>query len=466
MPSQPENRLSLRRRLLRQLLVPLLLVLVASTGASYIAATHFSRQEYNAFLYDSVQTLARQVKPGPRGPVLDLPSVAEQMFLWDATDTTYYRVYGQRSGQIAGDPDLPSLPANLEDFRGVLIGAGTLHGSVVRIATVELGPPEFHERVYVQVAETQHRRAAIARQILVGVLAPQICLILMVILVISRGVRRGLEPLRSMTGRLEKQGQHSLQAIPDEGAPSEVHALTHALNDLLARLESSMTAQRKFIADAAHQLRTPLTALKLNMDRARREPDLQATRVVLEQMRVSTERVVRLSQQLLSLARMDSGNAGTSSFVPVDLNLLVQQAGAEWVPAALEREMDLSLDAGDDPLWVQADPLLLREVAVNLLDNAIKDGHCGGRILLSVDGDDRRATLTIRDDGPGIPGPLRDHMFERFVRGDAGGDGTGLGLAIVREIATLHGAKVSHDAGLDGQGLAVVIEFPRFYKAA
>ncbi|MGH8460936.1 MAG: sensor histidine kinase [Stenotrophobium sp.] len=465
MPLQPENRLSLRRRLLRRLLAPLLLVLAASSVISYVVAAHFSSQEYNAFLYDSVQTLAQQVEPGAHGPILDLPKIAERMFLWDATDITYFRVYGKGSGQIAGDPAMPSKLHSVENFRGVSIGTASLHGNVVRVATLELTSPELGDQVYVQVAETQNRRAALTRQILMRVLLPQLCLVIVVIVVIGRGVRRGLEPLQTMTIRLERQNQNALQPIPDEGAPSEVHALTHALNDLLSRLDAAMAVQRKFIADAAHQLRTPLTALKLNIDRALQEPDLTATRAILEQAHVSTERAVRLSRQLLSLARMDSGNDSNNGLVPADLRLLAQQAGAEWVPVALARGIDLSLEAGDSPVWIQADAMLLHEVIANLLDNAIKYASCGRCIVLAVTSHGDCGTLAVRDAGPGIPPELRDHMFERFVRGDSGGDGTGLGLAIVREIAQLHGARISHGTGLDGRGLAVIIEFPLVYRS-
>ncbi|MGH8541743.1 MAG: sensor histidine kinase [Stenotrophobium sp.] len=466
MKRQAENRLSLRRSLLRQLLAPLLLVLLASTALSYGAAAHFSHEEYDAFLYDSVQTLAHQVRPGPGGPVLDLPKAAEKVFLFDETDITYYRVFGERSGEIAGYPGMPSTLTSVESFRGVTIGSAAVNGVPVRVATMVLDTLQLGDKVYVQVAETQRRRGALTRQILVSVLVPQFCLILIVALVISRGVRRGLEPLLGITSSLEQQSYQRLRPIPDEGAPSEVHALTHALNDLLARLEQAMAAQRQFIADAAHQLRTPLTALKLNLDRALREQDPRELHAVLEQLRLSTDRAARLSRQLLSLARAESGSGHEDRFTALDLRAIAQETGAEWVPAALEHGIDLSFEAPSAALTIRGDAVLLREAIANLLDNAVKYGRRGGHAVLAVAVEGARIALSVRDDGPGIPPELRERVFERFVRGDAGGDGTGLGLAIVRDIGLLHAAEIRCGAGLDDRGFGISLYFSRSQPAS
>lgn len=457
MPQSPENRLSLRRRLLRMLLPPLLGVFVVSGSLSYVLAAHFARQEYNRALYDSVESLAHQVRRGKHGLELDLPQAAESVFLWDDLDTTYYRVYGEVSGQIAGYAELSLTPDSSDDYRGVAIGDGAVRGTPVRIATLTVDREDLGERVYVQVAETQRKRVTLARQILMSVWVPQLILVAVVIVTITIGVRRGLAPLLAIAAKLEAQNHRDLNPIPDEGAPSEVHALTHALNELLVRVEAAMAAQRKFVADAAHQLRTPLTALKLNLDRALQEQNLPEVQAALKQMKPSMERTVRLSRQLLSLARAEP-HAGFRKLERLDLVALAREVGAEWVPSALEHRIDLSFDAPAQALWIHGDAVLLREALSNLIDNAVKYGQPGGRVEVAVAAGPR-PSLSVRDDGPGIPAPQRAKVLQRFYRGDSGGEGTGLGLAIVAEVAAFHQAELELAEGLAGHGLGVTLRF-------
>jgi two-component system sensor histidine kinase TctE len=252
-----------------------------------------------------------------------------------------------------------------------------------------------------------------------------------------------------------------LQPIANDDVPLEVQPLTHALNDLLHRLEAALISQRRFIADAAHQLRTPLTALKLHIEQASHETTLEAIQPVLEQLRISTERAARLSNQLLSLARTEPEAADALAFENLDLSELAREAGAEWVPRALAKHIELSFTADAEPVRVRGDATLLREAINNLLDNAVKYHPGGGAINISVQSQPSPA-IEISDDGPGVPAELRDKVFTRFHRGDRSGEvqGSGLGLAIVQGIAQAHGGRVSLRDVIDNHGVAVRLQLP------
>ena len=450
---------SLRRRLLQQLLLPLTAVFLISSGLSYFAVLHFAAEEYNRTLYDMVHSLAYQVRTTVSGPVLDLPPAAEKLFLWDDVDITYYRVWGQRSGQIAGYAELSPSTDGAEDFHGVTISQSAVRGETIRLATIALRPDPRGEIVFVQVGETQRKRSRLARTILIAVLLPQLLLIVLVGYFVNRGVQRGLDPLKLIARRLEAGGSNALEPIPEKGVPREVLALTRALDQLLHRLNAAMSAQRRFVADAAHQLRTPLTAIKLNLERALAEHEIEDVRRALQQMRISTDRAVRLSAQLLSLARVEGEGSGPQ-FKVIDLRDLVREVGSEWIPTAAHCQVEVSFEPSELPVLVCGNPDMLREMVSNLIDNAIKHG-CpgGGAVSISVDHPER-PRIRIVDQGPGIDPALRSKVVQRFSRGDSGGDGAGLGLAIAAETARLHGAELKLSDGPDRRGVAVSIEFP------
>lgn len=450
---------SLRSHLLRQLLLPLVAVFVISSGLSYFAALHFAAEEYNRTLYDMVHSLAHQVRMTAAGPALDLPAAAEKIFLWDAIDTTYYRVWGERSGQIAGYPELSTNLEQAEEFHGITIGDAAVRGEAIRLATMTIKPDPHGETLFVQVGETQRKRGRLAQKVVVAVLVPQLVLVLLVGAFVNSGVRRGLYPLQVIAARLEASEPGTLEPIPEQGVPREVLGLTRALHQLLQRLDAAITAQRRFVADAAHQLRTPLTAIKLNLDQAMSERSLGGVRAALEQIRISTDRAIRLSAQLLTLARME--HAGIAPpFEILDLRELVREIGSEWINVAMRQKVELIFEPPRDPVLVRGNADMLREMLSNLIDNAIKHGcRGGGTITLSV-ARPERPLLRVADTGPGIDVGMRDKVVQRFSRGDRGGDGAGLGLAIACETARLHHAELRLLDGPDKRGLAVSIEFP------
>ncbi len=459
-PAAPQAS-SLRRRLLRLLLLPLLVLFAVSGVGSYMFALHYANLVYDDWLYDSANSLALEVKRDASGTRLDLSESAQRLFEWDAVDRTYFSVSGTQSGHLGGRTDFPVAPTRAQALRSARVYNTQIDGHPVRAVALELAATDGGEPVMVEVAETLRKRRALAREILLGTLLPQALLIVVAGLLIWLGVRRGLEPLLRVARRLQAQNHRQLQPLADADVPQEAQPLTRSLNSLLERLQASLVSQRLFIADAAHQLRTPLTALKLNIEQAQAEHTLEGMRPLLAQLRISAERAVRLSNQLLSLARTEPEALEALGFERLDLCALAQEVGAEWVPRALAKHVELSFQSDAARIEVDGDPMLLREALNNLLDNAVKY-HPGHGAIAVVVAHRPRPSVTIIDDGPGIARELRARVFTRFHRGDRSGnvEGSGLGLAIVQGIAQAHGGQVSLLDGINGRGVGVRLDLP------
>ncbi|HKY20250.1 MAG TPA: sensor histidine kinase N-terminal domain-containing protein [Vicinamibacterales bacterium] len=477
---------SLRGRLVLVLVGPLAVLLVLGGVGSYGLAQYFADTVYDGWLFDSVSSLALEVESTPDGPFVDMPASTQRLFEWDVVDRTYFRITGKKKGLIAGRPDMPPIAGDVDPYKGAfyydlladlttevtpgevaepregaLIYDGQLDGQAVRVAALELPAEEYGETVTLEVAETTRKRQALAQAILLSTLTPQLVLLLVAGIAVRRGVIHGLGPLRKIAERLQSRSHRELSPIADQGVPEEVRPLTRSLNDLLARLEVALTAQRRFIAEAAHQLRTPLTAIKLNAEDVSRESTMEGARPLLVALRASTDRAVRLSNQLLSLARAEPDGTVARTFETVDLHSLVQETGAEWAPRALERgiEMQFTAENDDVPVLMEGDPGLLREAISNLVDNAIKYHPGSGTILLRVAAQPS-PQIVIEDDGPGIHPDERPQMLGRFVRGRKG-EGSGLGLSIALEIARIHRGTLNLEDAPGGRGLLVRLSFPR-----
>lgn len=472
---------SLRSLLLWRLMPPLIALFVLSGTLSFYAAGRHATDVYDRWLVDSAESLAQRVTRAQGRPELDLPDAARAILQWDAADATWYQVRGERSGHIAGHVQVPGPPpVELRRLRGSTVYDGWIDGVPVRVASVALAPAggggdptDALEVIDVRVAETLNKRRLLASEVLLSVLLPQGIVVAIAAAVIGLTLRRQLAPIADVAESLQAQTHHSLEPVDDRALPREVRPLTQALNELLLRLRAALLAQRDFVADAAHQLRTPLTALKLHAEEAARETDPVRLRPVIDELQRAADRAVRLSNQLLSLARAEP-SARIAEPRRFDLRVTAFDAAAHWVPVALKAGLDLGFEdartyAG--PIEVIGDPDLMTEALNNLIDNAIR--HAGGasRITVSVGtGPGHTAHLLVEDDGEGIPEPERDRVFERFWRGagasaDVAATGArsdaGLGLAIVAEIARGHSGGVRIETGAGGWGAAVRIDLPR-----
>jgi len=454
MPGSPRT---LRSQLLRWMLVPLVLVLAADVVASYFVAAAVTRGIYDGDLAEIARELVLHVRADGARPAFDLTPEAERTLLLDEVDTVYYSVHDAGGAAIAGRADLP-YPGN--GGAGVHFADAVYAGAPIRIAVLATTPRPGSGPVTVAVAETRHKRELLSRKLLLWVAAPQVALILLAGVLLWFGVARGLSPLERLRAAVQKRSHVDLSALDDHGVPGEVQPLVAAMNDFMSRLSGVLDFQRRFIADTAHQLRTPVAGLKAHIEVALRENTLAQTRAALAHLYTAAERLSHLVAQLLSLARNEPHSARTDNFSMLDFNKLALETAADWVAEAYKKDIDLGFEGAGREVWVRGDPWRLRELINNLVDNAIRYTPRGGRVTVQVRNDEP-PRLVVSDDGPRIPVEERLRVFDRFHRLlGTQAEGSGLGLAIVRDIASLHEAKIDLVEDQDGVGNSFIVTFP------
>ena len=449
---------SLRRQLLQWLLVPLLVLFAGSSAVSYYVAIRFADLALDNALYDVALSLWQQVRVVEGRAVIELPQVALQILEFDSRDKVYVRLSSADGRFISGSRELPDPPAPAGG--AVSYYDATIRGEPVRVALLRERLPESDIEVAVQAAETRVQRDLFANDILLAVLIPQLLIIAVAGALVWLGVRRGLMPLQQIADAVGGRSYRDLSPIPERNAPEEVRPLTRAINGLLAHLGDAFDIQRRFIADAAHQLRTPLAGLAAWIDRALRASDMETLKPALRQLEISSHRATRLVNQLLALARAEPSATPQQDFAMIDLSLLARRVCRDWVPRALAQDVDLGYSGPDTGVIVRGHDLLLDEMLNNLVDNAINYGGAGGRITVRLT-PGPAPVLGVEDEGPGIPEAERERVLERFYRiAGTPGSGCGLGLAIGQEIARAHGATLEIKQPETGKGTLVTIRFP------
>ncbi|MCC7487491.1 MAG: sensor histidine kinase N-terminal domain-containing protein [Burkholderiales bacterium] len=452
---------TLRRQLVLWLAAPLAVLWSISTMIDYDIAHQFVTSAYDRSLLDSAIDIGKQIKVREGRIRADLPEVVLDMLVTGEPGRFFYLITGPRGEFIAGHRDLPPPPE--PDDEKVTYYDGEYQGRPLRLAALHL-PLEGDVNkgmVLVQVAETVTGRTDFARQIMLRMMLPQAVLILLAALAVWYAVGRGLAPLGALQREIASRSHRDLGPLPEEHSPREVRPLIHAMNGLLERLSLALAVQQRFIADAAHQLRTPLAGLKTQTELALRQAQADDVRATLRQLHAGTERTTRLVNQLLSLARAEPGADRARASDRLDLAQLARETTTEWVPRAIDRDIDLGYDGGEERACVIGDPFLLKEMLNNLLDNATRYTEPGGQVTVRVKPDTTRVVLSVEDNGPGVPEAERDRVFERFHRVlGTGADGCGLGLPIVREIAQSHGGNAELASREGGAGTLVRVTLP------
>jgi len=462
----PAKEPLLRNRLLEWLLIPLFVLLTADGIVSYGIALSFSERAYDKALVNIAHDIATHLSMSGSRVMLDLPQDALRMLLSDPEDELYFGVTRADGHLIAGQV-FPLAAVGAAKGGGALrLYDARIEDARVRAVRFAVTPEMIPSapRAVIHVAETLHKRDLLAREILLTMLAPQLILVLVSGLVVHLGIRHGLAPLNRLKEAVASRSHVDFSPIAISPIPGELSPLLRAINDLLGRLELASTAQRRFIDDAAHRLKTPVAVLQVQIELALRAGDAVRMRESVSRARSALERVTRTVSQLLSLARNESYAAPSIPLKPVDLSAVAFEAAASWVPEALKRDIDLGFDGVQSPLLVLGEPGRLRELLDNLLDNALRYSRDGGRVTLRVSSAPA-PSVTVTDSAPRIPDDEKERIFGRFYRrlGNTR-DGSGLGLAIVRNIAQLHGAQVSVRHGRGG-GNIFEVTFPLFYQA-
>lgn len=457
----PEVR-SLRHQLLYWLLALLLPLLALGAINSYQRAYQFANLAYDRSLFRVALALADQVEVQNGRVMVELPQKALDLLEYDKDDWIYYRVTDPNGNTVTGEPGLP-LPAGLPPTGAHVYYDAEMAGKSLRVAVfaLPLTGTSLGGAAMVQVAETRSKRDLMAEEIIAAMMLPQLLIVLLAGVMIHFGVGRGLAPLEGLRDAIRQRSHQDLSPLAAEHAPREVEPLLRAMNDLLQRLRQAISLQQRFIADASHQLRTPLAGLHTQAEMALRESDPDLVRHALQQINASTMRLSHLVRQLLSLARVEPGAGGEQQLYPLDLVALARNQSGQWVSAALQRRIDLGFESALPRLEVMGDTVLLGELLSNLLDNALRYTPEGGEVTVRLEQAPGKALLSVDDNGNGIPEEARQQVFERFFRmADAGSEGCGLGLAIVREIARLHGGDAEILTPASGHGTSVCVSLP------
>lgn len=448
---------SLKRTIIHRLIFPVILFITIETALSYFVTLHYANAIYDKWLLDSAYSLAQEVKVKQDKIAVELPNAAQEIFTWDNVDTTFFTIISEdQKLLISNHSEMETLafPASKKP----IFSDTKINGKSVRMISMPV-PSDLPENVYIHVAETLNKRRNMTFEILLADLLPQLLLTLLVSLYLFKSLNRGLAPLNQLATEISRRSPTDLNPVSKTQVYAEVSTLTDTINSLLKKLSQAIAAQQRFIANAAHQLRTPLAGLKLQAERAQREKNISTMLPALLQMQNSAERASHMISQLLLLARSGSIE-GKHLFEIVDLQNLVKNICIEWVPKALKKEIELSYEGHSSQLLINGDKILLTELINNLLDNAIKYSHEHGNIVVKLE-EHPAPRLIIEDDGPGIKKTELDKIFERFYRpADSPGNGSGLGLAIVKEITTLHQGKLTLGQSTLG-GTRVEIKFQK-----
>ena len=495
---QREQR-SLFGEILDWMLAPLLLLWPMSVVLTWLVAQGIANKPFDRELGDRVRMLAREVAlrdmatgpdPGTAPALFMLPAATAERLDADEADAIHFQVRGLRGELLGGDSAVPAPADEERAAPGELrFRDASVNGTGVRIAYLWIGVDApgagrgsrragaaATPALLVQVAETLGKRSRLATEIIKGVILPQFVILPLAVLLVWLALARGIAPLNELQQRIRRRDSSDLSPIDEREAPEEVSPLVRAINDLLARLDQSVRAQKHFLADAAHQLKTPLAGLRTQAELAQRQIDAgqhdpQALKKSLQQIARSSQSAAHMVNQLLAMARAEDQHHASQRQV-VNLARLATETVRDFVPRALEKRIDLGYEGPETgrsmarsnqhpgaarvrhsqgPLVV-GHALLLRELIRNLVDNALQYTPAGGCVTVRVIDDPfgQVVVLQVEDSGPGIPAAEREQVFQPFYRAlGTNVDGSGLGLAIVREIAQQHAAEVTlEDANL------------------
>ncbi len=464
-PTPPlETERSLFGEILDWMLAPLLFVWPLSIAFTHYFANSVANFPYDQALREHVAAIARQVKLVNGKAVLSLPASARALLRADETDNVYFHVLNGDGKLLAGDRDLPHVQnePEAEIVPGdIYLRDQEFKGQDLRVAYTYLAETGMLRSrwVLVEVGETTEKRSQLANKIVASVILPQFVIIPLAVMLVWFGLSRGLRPLTRLRKTIEAREPDDLSPIATRRVPEELEPLVEAFNEMLERMKRSVEAQQRFVADAAHQMRTPLTGLKTQAQFAMREADPEALRHALRQIATGVDRAGRLINQLLTLARTEGGDQASETARPLDLSLLLRESVEDWVMPAIEKGIDLGYEA-EGHAMILGNPFLLREMMKNLIDNALRYTPKGGNVTCRVLGGVERVLLEIEDDGIGISEEHAELVFERFFRvDDATTEGSGLGLAIVQEIAIQHHTKASLRPSLRGRGTVASVPF-------
>ncbi len=473
---------SLRRKLADTLGTPSLLLIVTAGGVAYGVASSVVHSAHDHNLLQLAQIAAHSLQhvddqlivppiPHPAAPDIESPDMQTKLF---------FRIDNAAGRAMAGNLGLarPEQPPATDPYSALHHHSPPPANPLRPLAreffnTTYNGLPVRAVRLYhtlgersyfVTVAETLEKRRDAMGHLMAGFFCAALLAAAAAGIAVRFGIPSGLAPLRTLADTLAARSGSDLSLIDLNQVPLEVRDVVAALNNLFERLNHASLAQRHFLQDAAHQLRTPLASLQVELEmlqQAHTNEESAHSAASIARVRESVRRLNRLTHQLLSMARAESGQHVLMHASSLDLATLIDDQLDDWLNRADAKHLDLGIERESAPVF--GDPLLLRELIANLIDNALKYTPDGGEITLRCVTHDDRIELSVCDSGPGIPKDARESVFERFFRlPDAPASGSGLGLPIAREIAHAHQGSIHISDNPDGRGACFTVCLPRY----
>jgi two-component system sensor histidine kinase TctE len=455
---------TLLSRILFWMIVPLFIMWSIGIVITYFIAQNIANAPYDRTLSSHLRLVRHEVEQQQLHKGIKLSESALTILKGDSEQvSTIWQILDANGTALAGSADIP-VPENWTyDIDQLRYRNATLDRRTVRVAYEWGGRDRDGVGFLTVVAEPGEERATLQQEILTGMLTPQLIILPLAAMLAGLGLTQGLEPLSLLQEHMRRRKPSDLSPIRDDLAPTEIVPLIAAMNNVLARLAASIESQRRFVANAAHQLKTPLAGIRTQCELALREKDPENMTDSLQQLLTGSQRATRLVNQLLVLARAESiDHAAPYASTAFDLNELVESCTLSWVDKAMEREIDLGFDAADSPLPIFGNRIMLNELLSNLIDNALLYTPRQGQVTVRANGAQDEVYLEVEDSGPGIPPESRRKVFDRFYRvlGNEA-EGSGLGLSIVKEVAEHHQAHIEFLTPRAAQGTRIRVTFPR-----
>ena len=460
-----KHDISLRRRVATWLLPSLLILLLINAVLSYLGALAAVNRAYDRSLTASIRSIAERVHSLEGNISVDVPYSAFEVFEAGVQERIFYAVVGPDGRVITGYDDLLPPAGVLEDDVP-RIADGMYRNEGVRVGAMKkrLYDPALTggDAATIVFAETTESRVVLARELFFDSLRRQLLLVALGAVVLAFALASAFRPLLDLRAAILKRDVEDLTPIAPAGVPAEVRPLIDAINHHTERLSGMLAARRRFLADAAHQIRTPLAVLTTQAEYGQRLHGPAEIQTIFKGMLGTLRGTRRMADQMLALSHVESADRSIQAQQAVDISRLARDVALELAPVALRRHIDLAFEDGGEA-WIDGNLQMLHELVSNLLDNAIRYSPERTQVVVATGVSADRIALCVSDQGPGIPPDEREKVFNRFYRilGQDKAPGSGLGLAIVREIVLTHGGSIHLEDGADGRGLMVIVEFPR-----
>ena len=458
-------RFSLRKRVAWRLIPPLAIILFLNAFWSYKSAMDSANRAYDRSLSASLKSIAESVHATGGHITVDIPYSALDISEGGIQAHVYYAIIGPGGERLTGYDDLlpphwktgGEQPAMVDVF---------FRQQAVRMGTFSkrLYDPELvgGDVVTILFAETTEARTRLAYSLFMEGLRPQLLLIAVGLILVMIVLRGAFRPLLDVRDTIRQRKEEDLTPVSPNNVPNELLPLIDAINYHMGRLGKLLQARRRFLADAAHQIRTPLTVLGAQAEYGQRQSDPEEMRRTFSSALGTIRSTHRMADQMLTLARAEPANGLIQEFARLDFAELVRDAAGELAMLAQKKNIDLSFEGPASSVFIDGNATMLKEMVLNLVDNALRYTPELGHVTLEIARAETSVVLRIVDDGPGVPEIEREKVFQRFYRilGHGDADGSGLGLAIVREICWAHRGQITLGEGQDGHGLAVEITLP------